>query len=121
MYNFVPSLNEGLKPANGPSSPLFSVLTNRSSNVTTSPSSEPAYRKMTLPSGEKIPRMHSCWIPNYMKLMEKRRLAQIDDGYRLYEKFPVQRFIYRAQWTATGLWASFALYQMFLHMVENRP
>lgn len=106
----------------GQNNPFFDILVNSKSrksriwNLTT----DKVYENMNPPTYT-IPRMHSCWIPAYKKLMKDRERAQIDDGYRLYEKFPWQRARYRTMWVLTICAAISTLWQLAFFMKDNRP
>ncbi|KAK7602874.1 hypothetical protein V9T40_006848 [Parthenolecanium corni] len=92
MSNLVTSLNARLRSGIGPSSPLFSVLASRSSTVVSSTPKEPEYRKVARSTGQKVPRMHSAWIPAYLRIIKNREIYQRDDEYRLYEKTLIRQF-----------------------------
>lgn len=92
-----------------------------STAVTDGAATEPAYRRMKGPHGEPVPRMHSAWIPAWQELMRRRRIGQQDDGVRLYEKFPFERFAYRASWAYLWLGVGYTGYQVALYLIEHSP
>lgn len=121
MSNLVTSLNARLRSGIGPSSPLFSVLASRSSTVVSSTPKEPEYRKVARSTGQKVPRMHSAWIPAYLRIIKNREIYQRDDEYRLYEKTVRDRVIYKGVWTITLIAAGYTWFELFHFMRENAP
>ncbi len=121
MYNFVPTLRQELVQGKRLASPCFAMLVNRSSykhtlfNFTTFK----VYEKMTEPQ-IKIPKMHSMYIPRYLRTIKAQQEAMIDNGYRLYEKWPVQRAMYRITWMFTFILLLINLGRLYCFWLEYR-
>lgn len=122
MDNFTPTINRSLNMGKGQPQPFFNVLTNQKSRKSPiwSLTTDKVYEKMTVPP-YKIPRMHSYWVPTYLKLMKQRERAQIDDGFRLYNKFPIQRFCYRGMWLYTSAALFYTVWKVGFYLYDNRP
>ncbi|XKL61997.1 hypothetical protein PGB90_001830 [Kerria lacca] len=100
MYNFQPTLKEELVLGKRFSNPLFEQFTRTGRTTFFNFTSAKVYENMTAPE-IKIPKMHSYWIPKYLRLRKRQEIGLIDDGVRLYLKFPVWRFLYRVSWLIT--------------------
>lgn len=71
------------------------------------------YKNMLRPDTDPIPRLHSAIVPRFLRLRRWQREALEPSPYRLYERWPLGRFLYRASWVITGFTFFQASYRMY--------